>query len=438
VRIGKDTSMLGRGLARLARRVRGQNGFALTEAVIAMSLFLVLAVGMEATLASSVVGHQSARERTTGDQLASARVETIRRLPYDSVGTTSGNPPGTLEPLRTETIDGVNYRVRTRVTYMDDPVPSGYITRANYKRVLVVVTELSTGRELARHETYVAPPTAPLRNRAIVRAYVYEAGLNAAVGDVPVALETGPSAPRNDTTQPDGWLTFPQLLPNPASGPQGYYDVRVTPPAGYEVLREHVPPAPAVHVRLAAGQTSSPTIGIYRPATIDARLTDAAGNPYLQSAIVTVVGIGRDGEDFPVTGGLLSVPRVAGERLPPVRYRVSARSTTGGLFAAGQEWDVVPTYPSLLSQTFTLALRPYTTASLVVRVRRNGSPVANARVLVSGGAGSVGLYGVTPSNGNLTFTVPNSGTYTAEAWPTGGTSRTATGTIGTGVTVSLP
>jgi hypothetical protein len=395
-----------------------------------MTLLVIVAVGLEATLSSGIFGTRVARQRTLAEQVASEQVETIRRLDYDDVGTVGGNPAGVLATPQNLTVSGFRLTMRTRVQFVDDPIPGGYVTRANYKRVLVILTETGTTRELARHETYVAPPTQPPRNRAVIRAQVVDFALSAGVPDVTVSLEAGPSAPRSDTSELDGTVTFAQLVANPLSGPQAYYDLRAT-ASGYQTLREDVPPGPAAHAQLAVGQVFTTSLRIYRPAVVTVRLTDSSGNPYTNPATVTIAS-SRGAQSFAVTGGTLVVTQIAGEYVVPGLTYTAAASATGGRFSQAVAKSVPNNYPTDLTSTFDLQLLTYTTAGLTVRVRAsNGTtPVPGARVDVSGGPASTFLSGTTNSSGNVSFTVPRGAT------PTYSIAASGTGNWGSGSTVA--
>lgn len=408
-----------RGLIRA--RARSEVGFALAEAIVAVTLFIGVAVALSATLTAGVIGHSGAHERTVAEELATDQLETIRRLPYDEVGTVLGNPPGTVTARRNVAVDGVALTVWTRVRYVDDPVPGDYQTQANYKSVRVLVTETGGSRQLARYETYVAPPTQPLRNKSIIRAQVVDFALASGVPDATVDLQTGPSAPSQDVTEPDGVVVFAALTPNPTSGAQAYYDLRVSAP-GYQTLREDVPPGAAAHVQVAPSQAVATSIRIYRPATIDFVLTDSLGAPYLGPATVTLAST-RASQDFAVTGGRLTVTDLGGEPVVPgLEYTASARTSTG-LFSASVTQTVPRNYPIDLGSTFTLALRPFSFARLLVQVRdrTNGTPIRNARVDVVGGPGVIFISGLTNSGGDATFDVPSGFVpYSITARETGG------------------
>src|SRR5262249_28360900 len=103
---------------RLYRRLRAESGESLTKTVLGMMIFLVAAVALSMTLTASVSVHRIARERTTAEQQAQSQIESIRRLPYDSVGIVNGNPSGVLAASSTVTLAGESMTITTSVTYV--------------------------------------------------------------------------------------------------------------------------------------------------------------------------------------------------------------------------------------------------------------------------------------------------------------------------------
>ena len=91
----------------------------------------------------------------------------------------------------------------------------------------------------------MAPPVRASQSNAVINARVVDYGNSTQVPNVPVALATGPDAPRNDVTDASGAILFAGLTPNPTSGPQAYYDLSLTPPTGYVTLYDTVSPAVA-------------------------------------------------------------------------------------------------------------------------------------------------------------------------------------------------
>lgn len=148
-----------------------QAGFALLETLIAFILVgAVLWVGMRFFYVASkqVAG---ARVRTVAASLANEKLELIRTRAYESIGLKmpAANPWYPSEPIATaspgiiqdETVTryGIEYRVRTYVTYVDSPADGVGVGDADgtqdYKRVFVTVDW--TDAYQIRMSTLVAP-----------------------------------------------------------------------------------------------------------------------------------------------------------------------------------------------------------------------------------------------------------------------------------------
>jgi type II secretory pathway pseudopilin PulG len=417
-------------------RLREEHGVTLLEMVIGMLLLGIVTTPLAGVMTASVKAHRGSQERTIAEQAAAEQIEAIRALPYTAVGVVDGNPPGTIVASKQVAGPGIAATVATRVSFVDDPSRTGFVTGADYKRVVVTVTN-SAGKRLTQAETFVSPSSRGAYggiNGSLVRVQVVDFALNTAVANAPVALQTGPSAPRNDLTDASGTVVFAGLTANPVSGANSYYDVRTT-PAGYATLADDAPPSGVAHVQLAPGQTFNTALRIYRPATISVRLNDSTGALYTGSATVTVASA-RGAQSFAVTGGELTVTSVAGEPVvPSLSYGVSAYSSTGRW--APTATRVVPDdYPTVLTSSFTLALgatAPATRTLTVKTVKPGGSALPGARVDVTGGPSTATLTATTNGSGNATFTVPSGSGYTVAAT---GPNRVGSGTWSGSVTAN--
>jgi type II secretory pathway pseudopilin PulG len=387
--------------------LRGTSGFTLIEALLAMALFILIATALATVLISAINSQGLSRQKTVAQQAAMDQIEEIRRMPYDDVGTVSGNPPGAVPGTQNVTMSGLRLTIVTQITYVNDPTPTSYATSANYKRVTVTVRRTNDNHLLTREVTYIAPPArAPLGGlgNAIVNVQVVDYGTNEPVVGATVDLATGPSAPRSDTTDSTGSVTFPALDPNPTSGADAYYDVTAS-LSGYVTLADDVPPGAAAHIQLAPGQTLNTAIRVYLPATIDVVLENADGSTYSGDATVTVSS-SRGSESFAYSGSTLTIDRVNGELVvPSLEYTVSAQ-TSGGFDVTPVTQYVPDDYPNDLSSTFTLVLPPL--GSLDVTVLQLGSGVSGATVAVSGNG--ISLTGTTNSSGVVSFADVPAGT----------------------------
>ncbi len=98
LRYGRSLTPLGaaveRALGRARRSGSRERGFTMIEAVLAVGLFVIVATALATVLISAINSHGLSRQKTVAQQAAMDQIEEIRRLPYDDVGTVSGNPPG--------------------------------------------------------------------------------------------------------------------------------------------------------------------------------------------------------------------------------------------------------------------------------------------------------------------------------------------------------
>src|SRR4051812_19790155 len=235
------------------RVLRNEDGFGLIETLMAMTLFAIVSAPMVGILLASVAAQSASHERTLAAQTAQSAIESVRSLPYDSVGVTNGNPAGTIAPTMDASqlgIQGLNATVTMKVSYMDDAPSTSYRTRADYKKVVVTVVRNADARTLAKDVTYVAPPGAGAtagQSQGIVLAQIIDYALNTPIVGATATVSSGPSPTRNDLTDASGSSVFPALLPTNVS--LNHYDV-TTAATGYVALRDDTPPGTAARTSL--------------------------------------------------------------------------------------------------------------------------------------------------------------------------------------------
>ncbi|HEV7133038.1 MAG TPA: hypothetical protein VGN27_04830 [Gaiellaceae bacterium] len=415
-----------------------EEGFGLVEMIMATTLFLTISAPLVGVLLASVAQQKLAKERTLAAQTAQSAIETIRALPYGSIGTVTGNPAGTVpstQPASQFGIAGLDATVTTRISYMDDAPSTSYRTRADYKRVIVTVTRNADAKQLTQDVTFVAPPGGGAyagQSEGIVIAQVIDGALNTPVPGVSVTLSGGPTPQRTDTTDAGGSVVFPALLPTTPT--LDHYDVTAAAP-GYTTMREDTPPSSAARSAMVGGQTFQTVIRVYHGCTIYLVAKNADGTPYLGAATATI-GSSRGTQSFAFTGGQLTVQTLAGELVVPnVQYTARVLAANGASSTATTA-AVPNNYPIDLTKTFTLTLgAPAATSTLTVHVvNASNVKVAGAAVTVSGGPGSnILLTGTTDVNGNAVFTIPNN---SSPGYTTAATSGALTGTASGAVTAT--
>jgi hypothetical protein len=100
---------------------RPYRGFGLIDVIVGIALMLVLFLALFGILRASLVLSTLTKAEAAGTEVANTKMEYLRGLSYDNLGTVGGIPAGTVPQMATTTVDGVAYGVRTFVEYYDDP-----------------------------------------------------------------------------------------------------------------------------------------------------------------------------------------------------------------------------------------------------------------------------------------------------------------------------
>ena len=123
--------------------IRGQSLIGIT---IAIAIFSILASAILTVVNSSFRFVAFNRARITARHLAQEKIEFIRNLPYDNVGTSDGFPPGPLPQEENLIRNKLSYTVKTAIVYVDDAFdgtqggsPADTLG-SDYKRVRVEVS----------------------------------------------------------------------------------------------------------------------------------------------------------------------------------------------------------------------------------------------------------------------------------------------------------
>ncbi len=98
-----------------------QRGVTLIDTIVGVSLMLVVFVGIVGAfqLGIDVVSNNKARSGAIA--LANERLEYVRSLAYNSIGTSGGIPAGLIPQSESVVLNGVSYTRRTVIQYADDP-----------------------------------------------------------------------------------------------------------------------------------------------------------------------------------------------------------------------------------------------------------------------------------------------------------------------------
>lgn len=409
------------------RLIRSEQGFTLIEAILAMAIFLGVSTALAGVLTSSISARSIASERTAAEQVANDQLEWIRSLAYANVGlTTNGNPTGDVNASGDQSAFGgpvvpSRYTVAIEISWVDDPVPTSFSTKANYKNVIVTVSRARDSKVLTAQSTQVGPRQRAAFggiNLGIVNVQMQDYYTNAPFPGTVVNLNNGPSSPLTDTTDTAGALRFPALLPATGST---YYDLVVPSFNGYILL-----PNPTVtHFQLAAGSTPpTKVLQVYKPVILTADFRQSGGTPFVGTVNFTVAS-SRGSKSYTYTGTPVTIATItnsttgASEQLVPATYAITITNQAAAGFYADVLTQNVPAtlsdYPADLAATGTLTADPL--GSISATVTSAGGPVVGATVTVAGGPRSIATTtATTNASGIATFSgLPAGSGYTVTA-----------------------
>lgn len=244
----------------------------LLDTVVGTALMLVVFVGISSAfqLAIQAVGNNAARAGAIA--LANERIEYIRSLSYDAVGTSGGIPAGALPQTATTSLNNIYYTQRTFIGYEDDPNDGTGVDDSNgiivdYKAVKVSVSwDSRQGTRTITMVGRISPPNGietDVPGGTLV-VHVVDAAFQP-IQNAQVTVENPDVSPAVDLTiYTDETGTATLLGVPPAGGymltatKAGYSTART-----YEVSAQNTNPIPA-HLGIAAYQTTAATFEIDR------------------------------------------------------------------------------------------------------------------------------------------------------------------------------
>ena len=344
-------SASGQPLAPQSKRDSG--GFTIVEMVIALAIFAVSSTIFASELVTTYRAYAVSKDRTIAEEIATESIEKARDLPYASLGTTPGNPRGTIPRNTTIVANGLTYAIRTSVQYVNDPIPGGLISDANYKRVRVRVSR--DGDLYSDMTTVVAPPNRAALNRGVVKVIVADYASNTAIAAASISLTDGPSSTLDDESDASGRAVFADLVPTTTAKPK--YSIIVA-AAGYSVLPEDVAPAPAAQTSLITRQVFSTTIRMFKTVTVTAKIVNPDGTPFEYPSTLTISSNRGTGTKA-LTGNTTSFTAVGTSPIiPSVEYTINASALIAGSPITGTAvTKVVPAnYPSDLTSEFVIVM----------------------------------------------------------------------------------
>lgn len=123
--------------------MKRNSGETFISLLIALAIFAILSNAIFTLTTSSFKTVSFSKARIVARHLAEEKIETIRNMPYDNVGTSGGVPAGTLLQTENKFVNGLNFVIKTSIVYIDDPFDGqspADLLPTDYKRVRIDVS----------------------------------------------------------------------------------------------------------------------------------------------------------------------------------------------------------------------------------------------------------------------------------------------------------
>src|SRR3989344_592766 len=276
-------------------------GMGLADVTVGVALTLIIFLSICGVLRASLLLSALTKAKSSAIALANERVEHVRALAYDDVGTLGGIPAGLIEAEEDATVNDVPFGVHTFVQYVDDAADGLGASDENgvpadYKRVRVAVSYAisGVGKEVSL-VTNVAPSgIETTEGGGTLRIDVAnETGVPVAGATVHIEnTDTNPDIDVTTFTNTDGLVYLPLAPP-----PTGYvitvtkagYDSEST----YDQTEANPNPTPG-HLTVAEGETTTGTFAIDRTGSLtifaSSLETEEASSTPLSGVSITLVG----------------------------------------------------------------------------------------------------------------------------------------------------
>lgn len=290
-----------------------KKGFTIIEVVIATFVIGVVFVGVFGFITLTIKSAHDGERKIIATALANEKMEMIRNLPYDSVGTVGGIPSGPIAQEEEVVRNGASYRVYTDIRYYDDPFDGTVsddppdLLNIDYKIARVEVSWESNfpPNRSVLLITHIAPRG--IEGGESLGTLVFQAldALGAGVAGATVRLVNDAVSPAVDLeTQTDdtGTVLLPGLIPS-----SGTYRLSVskdgyTSEQTYDTTESFIPDVDHSHITAIGAQITNKTFFIDRQSSLTIQTKDDEGES-LGDVGYTITGtkkIGTDAAEAPV------------------------------------------------------------------------------------------------------------------------------------------
>ena len=373
-----------------------QAGFSYIEILVGILLLAIVAGGIAQGLATTSMSLGTSKVDTTAVKLATSELDRAHRTDYEDVGITGSSPPGVFLATSNTVVGSTTYKIDRDVVYVDDPALGQPQTYVNYKKMTVTVTPQTNRAHAYTQSTLIAPPAiGAIAGKLTIIVTLIDALTDQPVGGAPITVDKSTSPTQTRTTGADGKVVFAGLEPSAIAATDPKYKYRLT--VGLDdPWVTHADSIPAVaQQHLAASQTWTTTLKVFKRATIQVNLRDAATSQLItERSEVDVTTPGPDvlSDDLDGNTGQFVFNTLTGKPIMPSasNFQVDAQADCYRSQTAARP---VPTgYPSNTTEVFNFSMTRVPSGYLDVTVRSTttGNPlIPGAQVQVSGGQGSL-------------------------------------------------
>ena len=259
----------------------------LLSVLIGIAVFAILAHALFTLVASSFDLINFNKSRIAARHLASERVELIRNLTYDDVGTVGGIPNGIIAQEENIVQNGLNYKIKASVVYIDDPYDDtapADLSPDDYKRVRVEVSWEGLAGSRKNPIVLISDVTSPLESSIESGTLIIKV-FNANGQALPqaqvtiVASSISPAVNVTQSTDNDGEVSLPGATPCDTC-----YQITVT-KSGYSTDRTYstseVTNPIKPHASLLLGEVTQLSFQIDLTGTINIASTDSRENSFI-------------------------------------------------------------------------------------------------------------------------------------------------------------
>ncbi len=273
----------------LCGRRNSSAGFTLIEVLIDVAIVTLITATIFSAFSGAFKSVGASKAKITAVSIASERMEIIRNMPYDSIGTTTSSyPPGQIPSEQTVVRNDVNFIINTYVNYVDD-ASDGTISTIpmdtypyDYKRVEVRVRRSSNNINLATLTTDIAGEAAETSSNTGILYFCAKDANSQPVAEATLSISNEyftPELNMSFLTGGDGCVMVPKLPPDT----HNHYHLEVT-KDGYSTAVTYPrtaqnPNELYANVDITVQQVTRVTLSIDELSTLTIRALDMGGNP---------------------------------------------------------------------------------------------------------------------------------------------------------------